>query len=719
MNTIKFLRSISALAVMAAMPVLADDADIDTIEVTATRVTANLDEIPSTITVIEQEDIERLMPNQLSDLFRYEAGVAIASSGSRFGDANINIRGIGGNRVLYVKDGIQVTEGFGGQAGVTQGRGNFDPFILQRVEILKGPASALYGSNALGGVVVINSAQPKSLIEDSGRDIYASVNAGYFGVDKRRRLGGSVATKLGESYLLVQGQGQKFKERDINSDVTPNPKDGKIYNVNAKWQFEKDRHSFQVIGEYYNEKVDNILSSGVNALNTARDKSTRGVFGLRHEMSDLGFADTLTWQANYQTSQYTQYQVEQDGNTLTEEWEEFKQDQISLSALSEKELGKHRLLVGVEGFFTSLELPVDKVETDLTNNTQTRVIQDITYPGKSFPDTDVTKLGIFVQDYFQATERLKLIGGIRYDYFKNKPKPDAAFENFTIVEIKPETYTDDAFSPHAGAVFDLTDRASVYGNYSKGFRTPPVGQQYISRSIFNPRFIHEIVPNNELKSEKSEGLEVGLRWSSDTVRFSFAAYRNTFKNFIDSGVIGTRDVQLDPDDDTVTTITQIQYRNVDRVRIKGLELNAQIIIDEVLPNDWSGTLNLVGSIIDGKNITADQGLNSVPPNNAIIGLTLSPADSFQFTTNLNLFDKADKAALFLGRLEAFEPPSYATVDLSAQWQLAERFSINAAVYNLFNKKYWPYSAKGEWVNFDLEPLVAPGRNFAVSASFKF
>lgn len=344
--------------------------DIEQIEVSVSRIQSTINEIPASISVINKKEIEQLAPNKLSDLLRYQAGITVEKSGDRHGDANINIRGIGGNRVLVVKDGIVMPEGFG-SAGTSQGRGNFDPFNLQQVEILKGPASALYGSNALGGVVLMTSADPESLLEQSDGTVRQSVNAGYFSQDERYRLGTSVVGKAAGGSVLVQLQHQDFQETDINSDFVTNPKDGESNSILLKWKYRpSDNQVIDLIADYFKQEADNTLNTNIGPikgppgsviiLSTANNQSSVFRAGIKHQIFDLGFVDKMQWQIDYQKSNYEQYEQEHvqapdlsqqsdfSRNTIEFEWEEFKQDQVGLNLLVEKEINNHHILVGID-----------------------------------------------------------------------------------------------------------------------------------------------------------------------------------------------------------------------------------------------------------------------------------------------------------------------------------------------------------------------------------
>ncbi|WP_444997756.1 TonB-dependent hemoglobin/transferrin/lactoferrin family receptor [Aliikangiella sp. IMCC44359] len=717
--------------------------DEKVIQVFASRISATANEIPASISVIDKEQIEKIMPNKLSDLLRYEAGVTVESSGHRHSDAGINIRGIGGNRVLMVKDGVLLPDGFG-SAGVSQGRGSFDPFNLNHVEILKGPASALYGSNALGGVVLVNTADPKVLYENNDNQAYVSLNTGYFSEDSRTRLGIATATKIGAGHGLFQAQTQLFEDIDVNSDFIVNPKEGDSDSVFFKWVYEGEKQKIVLTAEHYQQTAENILNTNIRPIAgppgtaiteaLADDESTRQHLGIRHELYDLSWSDKVQWQVDYQVSNYKQYEHERTQNPgmvispiptsdkVVEEWEDFEQKQLSFSLLLENEFEEQHLLIGLEGHSKSIERPVDKRLTDNIAGTTTNIINGIVHPGKTFPDADVLKLGFFIQDHITIKEYLKVIAGLRYDYFKNSPKPDRSYQNFNLANAQPLGYDDKQVSPHLGMVFDMTEQASFYANYSTGYRTPPIAEQYISRSILIPvpGVPHEVIPNNQLESETSEGIEVGLRWSDDNYHISLAAYQNNYEDFIDSRTIGYR--SMPPLFTGATAIRQIQYQNVDEVEIKGIELNGTVVIDSLLPNGWHGDFNFSANHIKGNNKQTGVGLNSIPPNNLVLGFTLQPTDSWQFSWHARAVDKADDVEPLVHHgqpLPAFEPPSYQIFDMNAIWNISEELALNFSVYNLSDEKYWAAHNKGDNANADLDAKVAPGRNFAVSASYQF
>src|SRR6056297_519341 len=145
---------------MAAQPADVSAAGATTLEeivVVATKYRTPLRDVAADVTTLTREELEETLTATLPDMFRFVPGVSHEGAGSRFGAEGISIRGIGGNRVALEIDGVPVSEQFaiGNFSHAT--RDFIDPALVGRVEILRGPASALYGSSALGGVVAVRT----------------------------------------------------------------------------------------------------------------------------------------------------------------------------------------------------------------------------------------------------------------------------------------------------------------------------------------------------------------------------------------------------------------------------------------------------------------------------------------------------------------------------------------------------------------------------------
>ena len=154
----------------------------DTVTVTATRSEQTLDEVPNTVSVMTEREIDQKNVKNIQDLVRYEPGVSVGGTGSRFGLSGFTIRGIGGNRVLTQVDGVSMPDTFSFGGFLSAQRDYVDPDTLKQVEIIRGPASSLYGSDAIGGAVSFLTKDAADYL-DEGDDAYARLKTGYDGSD--------------------------------------------------------------------------------------------------------------------------------------------------------------------------------------------------------------------------------------------------------------------------------------------------------------------------------------------------------------------------------------------------------------------------------------------------------------------------------------------------------------------------------------------------------
>ena len=201
-NTETMIRSVSvlflvlgpfAVEIACAAPAEREGAeahgDEPTIVVTASRIATPLGRVSSAVTVITREDIERRHPASMTDLLRQVPGLHIDQVGGRGGISSVYLRGGDPNFVMVLIDGIQVNDPTNSRGG-SYSFSDLDVESVERVEILRGPASSVYGSNALGGVI--------NIMTRSGTDhrgVAAHAGAGGHG---ERRGGGRVSGPLGD-----------------------------------------------------------------------------------------------------------------------------------------------------------------------------------------------------------------------------------------------------------------------------------------------------------------------------------------------------------------------------------------------------------------------------------------------------------------------------------------------------------------------------------------
>src|SRR5688572_26786791 len=293
----------------AALAQEQDSNELTAITVAATRIETSVHDSPATVTVVSDQKIEELLVNDIKDLVRFEPGVSVRSSPVRFtaagsstgrdGNSGFNIRGMEGNRVLMLVDGVRVPDGysFGAQA---VGRGDYaDLDLLKSVEIVRGPSSALYGSDGLAGSVSFTSKDPSDYL-DADSSWGGRVRAAYDSSNESFSQGIVGASRVGDfeamlAYTRRDGEGQDTRGTNDSASInrtTPNPEDNSsnaallkaVYNLN-------ESNRLRLTWDHLDRDIDWRVLSAVTASTaslTAFDETERDRLTLDHRYDGDG-----------------------------------------------------------------------------------------------------------------------------------------------------------------------------------------------------------------------------------------------------------------------------------------------------------------------------------------------------------------------------------------------------------------------------------------------
>ncbi len=319
--------------------------ELDKVTVTATRSEKRVDEAPVTASVISSQEIEDGLVKDIKDLARFEPGVSVRRAPARFtaagsstgrdGNAGFNIRGLEGNRVLILVDGVRVPDGyaFGAQ---NMGRGDYvDLDLLKSVEIVRGPASALYGSDGLAGSVSFFTKDPSDLLK-AGETFSLRARAGYASADNSTTESLLAAGRQGRwegllAYTRRDGEGQETAGTNdsANTDrTTANPEDNHSNAVLGRAVFHwNDNNRVRLTYDHLDSGTDwtvlsaiakpPLASTSVLGL-TAFDKMRRDRVTLDHRFTGgQGVIKTATTTLYYQDSETRQFSAE-DRNTAVD-----------------------------------------------------------------------------------------------------------------------------------------------------------------------------------------------------------------------------------------------------------------------------------------------------------------------------------------------------------------------------------------------------------------
>ena len=272
--------SIALAASLAANPVsvLAEEQTTDKAEdlevmVITTKVEKPLKDVAGSISVFSADDIDFQAITDLSQLFRYDPSVRV--TGTVGGAQNIVVRGMGSDRILIIKDGMWVNEGYGADgANDIVGRGFIDMDTVKRVEVAKGAASSLYGSDALGGIAIFVTKDASDYLAD-GEAFAGRVKAGYTDAGDQANLSATLAAETGDIEHLLTLTNRDGNEVQNYHGTRPEL-DIESTSAMYKARFNLDAKSFiSLTADYYQQETTG--------------KSANALLGPFRTLADFGY----------------------------------------------------------------------------------------------------------------------------------------------------------------------------------------------------------------------------------------------------------------------------------------------------------------------------------------------------------------------------------------------------------------------------------------------
>ncbi|MFN4291678.1 MAG: TonB-dependent hemoglobin/transferrin/lactoferrin family receptor [Permianibacter sp.] len=727
-------------------PVPVDDAEWLT--VTAAKQVRDVSDVTGAVDVLSTEQVEAELARDIKDLVRYLPGVSVRQNAGRFGLSDFTIRGLSGNRVLIEVDGVRVSDSFSIGSFSNANRNFVDLDTVKAVEIIRGSASSLYGSNAIAGVVTFLTKDPVDYL--AGERSHVGLKAGYSAADQSHTetLTGafgagafSVLTVLTQDHGHEQeNQGDNRAQNSARTAANPQDREGQSALLKAVWQtaagdklrLTADRFDSDSETESYWSRTTTFtaLPNPPGGSTTTRvldldadDQQERQRLQFDYEFgARLPGVDAGLLQIYRQTSETRQETFEARESGMTglpatpaERWREFRFEQdvngAELTLTSSFALGgsQHTLTYGVEHLRTDTEqLRNGYTRNPITGVTSNVLMPDV-YPVRDFPLSETTETGLYLQDEIQLLNgRLLLVPALRHDRYRLNSRMDPVFAadnpGIAITDLDHEHN-----SPKLGVLYKLNDTHSLFAQYAEGFRSPPVADVNIGFTNF--AFGYTAIPNPELKPEQSQNIDMGWRMRADWGRVELTAFRNDYDDFIESLVVVSAPPQ--------TPLMVFQSQNLSDVRIEGIELRATLDLQQLL-NAEGFTLRTALSHASGDNLGDDEPLASVDPDKAVLGVAWRAANE-RYGFELVSSHVRGKDRVPETTPAPFLPDSYTLWDLLADWQINAHMRLQAGVFNLSDEHYWEWAdVRGQSAtSTTLDRYSRPGRNGAINLSLSF
>jgi hemoglobin/transferrin/lactoferrin receptor protein len=704
-------------------------AELETVMVYARRLLP-ASRVAATVSVITQETIERTLVADVKQLVRYVPGLSVRSDPFRFGVDTIAIRGIGGNRVAVEVDGVPAAGGFAVGNFADSGRAFVDPVFLRRVEILRGPASSLYGSDAIGGVVSMTTITAQSLLA-AGRDDGWSVASGYAGVDSGWHgavLGGA---RRGDTTALLGYVHRQGNEPGTAADVEPNPRDYRSDSMLAKVEFgAMPGGPLTLAAELSRVQQETSVNAWLGLVGTRFANTTALAGDDLQQRNRISVSQRVPASRAFDSADWKLYLQATDTNQDTREERRAVPPRTPPLAierdfrLEDRTLGldftavrafdasrvSHTLVYGVEAADSRIEEQRDGQQTDLNTGAVTHVILGESFPLRDFPITDVIRVGAFVQDELQVDgSGWALIPALRLDYYRLDPRVDQMYRDDN-PNSAAAGLDDSAITPKLGVTRDLGSGLAAFAQYARGFRAPPPEDLNIGLEL--PLLNIRAIPNPDLRPETSDGYELGLRWSGAPGGFTASVFCTDYADFIESKV----NLGVDP----ATGVTLFQSQNVAEARIYGAEIDARFAAGAWSPALAGWTGRLAAAWVRGDDLVRDEPLNSIDPPQLVLSVRYD-APSARWGSELALTAVEAQREVDRSRADLYRTDGYATLDWLANVNLGARLRLNVGLFNLTNAEYIEWAdVRGRVAGDPLIPYYTrAGFNASVSLRYDF
>jgi hemoglobin/transferrin/lactoferrin receptor protein len=704
---------------------------MDEIIVSANRWKQNSADIPVKITSISKKDILLQNPQTAADLLTVSGKVFIQKS--QQGGGSPMIRGFATNRLLYAIDGVRMNTAIF-RGGNIQNVISLDPFAIEKSEVLFGPSSVIYGSDAIGGVMSFKTLTPqftsdeKPLVTGSAFSRYSSANSektGHFDVNlgwkKWASLTSISSNDFGDLKMGSHGPDEYLRPFYVQSqngvDVVVTNDDPLVqkpsaysqinlmqkvrFSPNEKWDFQYGVH-FSKTSSY--SRYDRHIRYN----NVGLPRYAEFDYGpQKWIMNNLSISNTQTTKVYDELSIRMAHQffeesrISRNINNPNRATRIEKVNAISINAdFTKKTSGNNAVFYGVE-FVTN-----DVDSEGINKNIVTGISQE--GPAR-YPQSKWISNGIYINDQYKFSEKMLLQVGLRYNQFVLDVDFDTTFYPFPFTEAK---INNNALTGSLGMVYRPTAKWVISSNIASAFRSPNVDDL---GKVFDSEPGSVVVPNPDLKAEYAYNVDLNVaKLFGKNVKVDVSGYYTLLDNAMvrrDFTLNGETEIVYDGELSNVQAI-----QNAANAKVYGIQAGIEVksvsgFYFHVDLNFQKGEEELDnGEKSPSRHAAPFFGVSRLGYANSKLDLQLNA----QFSDEVSCEDLAEEER---GKPEIYAidangnpySPSWYTLNLKSIYKLTDNFTVTAGLENITDQRYRPYSSG----------IVAPGKNFILALRAKF
>lgn len=604
----------------------------DELVVTATGFSQERREAPATISVVNEKELNTRSNQNVTEALREMPGLLVGNGHGSLATGDVQMRGMDSTYTSYMVNGIKQatreSRPYGHHIGTEAA---FMPPLaaIERIEVIRGPMSSLYGSDAIGGVVNVITKKAYNLEKWTGvlEDNYFLQEKSEYGNTNQTNafvMGPVIPGKLGVSvaadYLDRRDDDSVNDERfvkhqsgNLDATIALSPTETQLWDLNAtKGNQEKTHNDKQWYWGFDRDAAS--LSQHAWYGDILEVKNFVSYEKAKTEYRVPGMASQFITQKNYEAN---------SANTFA--------------------LGDHKLTLGIN--FTRNELD-DEFG-----------IKDKEAPGVT-PVSEISRNGwaVFAEDAWMIVPDFTLTTSARLDH-----------DSYFGYHVTPKLYGN----------WTLDENWALKGGVSAGYKKPDLRQNNAGfTSVYGAYPYSEIgIGNDDLKPEESVNTELGVYWQQDALALDATVFYTKFKDKISDRVICTASASQQCRYNGYVADSVFQYFNVSDAEIYGVELNG----------DWQVTSSLRANANYTWTHSEQQSgeykgyaLSDFPESMANVSLT------WQALNDLELWSKASWRSTSPDIGKSSETEAYALVDLGARYHLNKNVTLMTGIYNLFD-----------------------------------
>lgn len=660
--TIPRLKVLAVAVCAATLPQLVHAADQDTVVVTATGFEQKIQNAPASISVISKQQIEDKAYRDVTDALKDVPGVVVTGGGS---SSDISIRGMSSQYTLFLVNGKRIstrsTRPNSDNAGIEQGW--LPPLeSIERIEVIRGPMSSLYGSDAMGGVINVIT---KKVSNTKG---WTGSLHGDATFQENNDSGDLFQTNAYASGPLIDGLlGAKVTgllSRRAEDKIENGFNEQKMRNGGVTLNFTPDdKNDFDL--DFARELQDRNSTPGMSKAT----ETCRGNTCTPNTKSETRYEHTtysLTHSGYYDSFNSSSYIQQEETNNPDRKMRSYN---TTFNNQNQVFLGDHTLTLGGQYHYEKLRDQGNQLEAADGLSKLTR-----------------WNWALFAEDEWSMTESFTLTGGLRMD--------------------KDQNYGTN-WTPRGYGVWHLAEQWTLKGGVSAGYRAPDLRQSSANwgQVTGGGRLDGIIVGNPDLKPEKSLSEEIGLLWdNNDNLNAGVTLFNTDFKDK------STEVRRCNSSSDPACTIGDHSYDfvsdrvNVDKANMRGVEST----FGWEITKDVNWTANYTYTESEQKSGQfSGKPLNKMPKHMFNTTLDWQATQDVGFWSRLNLRGKTSE---YLSRTSMSQgTPSYTQVDVGLRYNANKNLLVSAGVYNVLDKQ----------IDYDTYDTVLDGRRYTVGMTYSF